>query len=317
MAQPACDRVPRLSIGLPVYNGEEFLPQALDCLLAQTFGNFEIVVSDNASTDRTSQICRDYVNRDARIRYFRSDKNLGAIANFNRTFELSEAPLFKWACHDDLHHSVYLESCVRLLDDDPTAVLAHSASAFIGDDGEPFAFDSGSETYLDPKTGGWHRPDSPTIGDSSNAVERFWQVLSLAPWACHGFGVIRREALRQTKLHTNFRGSDRAMLAELALLGRFRAVPERLFLKRLHAGASSALDPREVKSFLSTDETSYSMRARQIRAFFGAPSGKPVGAMTKAMCTMLVAVHCVKTTAQVIAGKEARAATRGRVWRGK
>src|SRR5262249_59573441 len=111
-----------------------------------------------------------------------------------------------------------------------------------------------------------------------HALNPFGRVLFGPPWPSHIFGVIRREALRRKKLQANFRGSDRAMLAELALLGRFRAVPERLFLKRLHAGASSALDPPEVKSFLSTDETSYSMRARQIRAYFGAPSGKPVGA---------------------------------------
>jgi glycosyltransferase involved in cell wall biosynthesis len=317
MAKPAVDPMPRLSIGLPVYNGEEFLPQALDCLLAQTFGSFEIVVSDNASTDRTSQICRDYVKRDGRIRYFRSEKNLGAVPNFNRTFELSEAPLFKWAAHDDLHHTVYLESCVRLLDDDPTAVLAHSATAFIGDDGDLFPFDSGSETYVDPKTGVRQRPDSPTIGDSPNAVERFWQVLSRARWGSHMFGVVRREALRQTKLVPNFAGGDRAMLAELALLGRFRAVPERLFFKRFHAGASWALDQRELRSFMSTDGKSYSKRTRQIRAYFSVPSGKPVGAMTKAMCTALVAAHCIKTTAQVIARKDARTAAQGRVWRGK
>jgi glycosyltransferase involved in cell wall biosynthesis len=317
MAQPPVDFMPRLSIGLPVYNGEEFLPQALDCLLAQTFVNFELVVSDNASTDRTPQICRDYVNRDGRIRYFRSEKNLGAVANFNRTFELSAAPLFKWATHDDLHHSVYLESCVRLLDDDPTAVLAHSATAFIGEDGEPFLFDAGFGTYVDPKTGARQRPDSPAIGDNPNAVERFWQVLSRARWGIHMFGVIRREALRRTRLLPNFAGSDRAMLAELALLGRFRAVPERLFFKRFHAGVSWSLDQRELKSFLSTDGRSYSRRARQIKAYFGAPSGKPVGAMTKAMCTALVMAHCMKTTAQAIARKDARIAAQGSIWRSK
>ena len=317
MAHPLVSPMPKLSIGLPVYNGEEFLPQALDCLLAQTFGNFELIVSDNASTDRTSQICRDYANRDARIRYFRNDWNLGAIANFNRTFELSAAPLFKWAAHDDLNDRIYLESCVRLLDEDPAVVLAHSATAFIGDDGQAFPFDSASGEYVDPKTGARQRPDSPTIGDSSIAVERFRQVLARAQWGSHMFGVIRREALRQTRLLPNFAGSDRAMLAELALLGRFRSVPERLYLKRFHGAASWALDKRELKSFLSTDGRSYSRRARQIKAYFGAPSGKPVGTVTKAMCTALVAAHCVKTTAQALARKDARSAAQARVWRSK
>ena len=311
------DFVPKLSIGLPVYNAEQFLPQALDCLLAQTFGNFEIIISDNASTDRTPQICREYVSRDHRIRYFRSDTNLGAIANFNRTFELSAAPLFKWAAHDDLHRSRYLESCVRLLDEDPAVVLAHSGTAFIGDDGQEFPFEHVTETYVDPKTGARQRPDSPTIGDSPIAAKRFWQVLARARWGSHMFAVMRREALQRTHLLPTFAGSDRAMLAELALLGRFRAVPEGLFLKRFHAAVSWTLNQRELKSFLSTDGKAYSRRARQLKAFFSAPRGKPVGVLTKATCTAMVAVHCAKITAQSVARKEARNAAQGAVWRSK
>jgi glycosyltransferase involved in cell wall biosynthesis len=308
---------PKLSIGMPVYNAEEFLPQALDALLAQTFRNFEIIICDNASTDRTPQSCREYVCRDNRIRYFRNDTNLGAIANYNRTFELSAAPLFKWAAHDDLHLSHYLESCVRLLDNDPAVVLAHTGTAFIGEDGQAFPFESDTETYVDPKTGVRQRPDSPTIGDSPIAVERFWHVLARARWGSHMFGVMRREALQRTHLLPNFAGSDRAMLAELALLGRFRAVPERLFLKRFHAGVSWALNKRELKSFLSTDGKAYSRRARQLKAFFSAPRGKPVGILTKATCTAMVAVHCAKTTAQVLACKETRYAAQGAIWRSK
>jgi glycosyltransferase involved in cell wall biosynthesis len=315
MANPTSILGPRLSIGLPVYNAEKFLPQALDHFLAQTFENFEIIISDNASTDCTQQICREYVSRDARIRYVRNQTNLGAIANFNRTFELSAAPLFKWAAHDDLHRGCYLESCVRLLDEDPLVILAHSGTVFIGDDGQAFPLEIDTGTYVDPKTGARQQPDSPTIGDSPIAVERFRQVLSRARWGTHMFGIIRREALRQTRLLPNFAGSDRAMLAELALLGRFRSVPDALFLKRFHADVSWALNQRELKSFLSTDGKAYSRRARQIKAYFAAPSGKPVGAVTKATCTALVVAHCMKITAQTLARKEARNAAYGTAWR--
>jgi glycosyltransferase involved in cell wall biosynthesis len=308
-------RAPRLSIGLPVYNAQAFLPQALDCLLTQTFDDFEIIICDNASTDRTELICRDYAGRDPRVRYFRNPVNLGAIANFNRTFELASAPLFKWAAHDDLHRTDYLESCVRLLDEDPAAVLAHSGTAFIGEDGLEFPFDAAAGCYLDPKTGARQKPDSPAIGDSAIAATRFWQVLSRARWGSHMFAVIRREALQQTHLLPNFAGSDRAMLGELALLGRFRAVPERLFLKRFHATVSWALNQRELKSFLSTDGKAYSRRARQIRAYFSVPRGKPVGPITKAACAAMVAVHCVKITAHSLARKEARTAAQGTAWR--
>lgn len=299
----------KLSIGLPVYNGEKLLPQALDHLLAQTFRDFEIIISDNASTDRTAEICRAYADRDTRIRYVRSQINLGAIANFNRTFELSTAPLFKWAAHDDLHDSTYLEECIRILDTDPTVILAHSATAFIGDDGEVFAFDANTETYIDPKTGARQRPDSALIGDSPVAAERFRDVLFNARWGSHMFAVIRREALAKTQLLLNFVSSDRAMLAELALLGRFRAVPERLYLRRVHAGSSWALSHRELKSFLSTDGKAYSRRARQIKAFFGAPVGKPVGVMTKAACAAWTAGLCIRTTTEALAGKDVRKGT--------
>ena len=134
-------------------NGESFLAQALDSLLAQTFHDFEIVISDNASTDRTPEICRAYARRDPRVRYVCNQRNLGAVANFNRVFELSTAPLFKWAAHDDLHLETYLESCIRLLDDDPDVVLAHCESAFIDETGELFPFIHETGSYVDPKTG--------------------------------------------------------------------------------------------------------------------------------------------------------------------
>ncbi len=307
---------PKLSIGLPVYNGEAFLPQAIDHFLAQTFREFEIIISDNASTDRTPQICLQYASRDRRIRYVRSETNIGAIPNFNRTFELSCAPLFKWAAHDDLHRPTYLENCVGLLEQDITTVLAHSATAFIDDTGREFPFDADTETYIDPKTAIRQRPDSPDIGDSLAAIRRFWHVLARARWGTHMFGVIRRDALLQTRLLPNFAGSDRAMLAELALLGRFKSAPQRLFLKRFHAGASWAFDQKELKGFLSTDGKAYSRRARQIRAYFSVPAGKPVSLITKSACTALVAFHCMKTGAQALVRKDAHIAMHGKVWRG-
>ena len=100
---------PRLSIGLPVYNGERYLAQVLDDLLAQTFADFEIIVSDNASTDRTPEICASRIKRDPRVRYFKNTRNVGAINNFNRVFHLSKAPLFKWVASDDVHRPTYLQ----------------------------------------------------------------------------------------------------------------------------------------------------------------------------------------------------------------
>src|SRR5262245_4895997 len=307
----------RLSIGLPVYNGERFLPSALDSLLTQTFSDFELIICDNASADRTPQICETYRQRDHRVRYVRNERNLGAIANFNRVFELSAAPLFKWAAHDDLYRERYLEACIRLLDEHSDTILAHSNTAFIDDEGNLFPFDRNTGCYIDPKTGVRQKADSPDIGDSPVALRRFWQVMAHARWGTLMFGVIPRNILQQTRLLPNFAGGDRAMLAELALLGRFRSSPERLFLKRFHEDSSWALNQRELKSFLSPDGKAYWRRARQLHAFFSAPLGKPIGVFGKSICAMILALHCVRITGGVLTGKETRNAAQGLVWRRK
>lgn len=308
--------MPRLSIGIPVYNGQEFLPGMLDGLLAQSFRDFEILICDNASSDRTEQICRDYARRDSRIRYIRNQRNLGAVANFNRVFELSTAPLFKWAAHDDLHHETYLSTCIRMLDEDPDVVLAHTGTAFIDESGEFLPFERETASYLEPKTGRRYWPDDPSIGDSSVAVTRFWHVLTRARWGTHMFGVIRREALQQTALLPNFAGSDRAMLAELALLGRFRCAKERLFMKRFHANVSCALSQKELRGFLDTNGKHYSRRLRQITAYFGTPLGKPIGLATKSACLALVAAHSAKVAVQYLGQKDPRWAAHGYGWPG-
>ena len=314
MANPT-RHAPRLLIGLPVYNGERLLPQAIECLLAQSFGDFEIVIGDNASTDRTQEICQDYVRRDPRIRYVRHEHNLGAVANFNRVFELSAAPLFKWAAHDDLHRETYLEACITLLDAHPDLVLAHSGTAFVDERGQPFPFDTKTGAYVDPRTGSRQKADSPLVGDSASLVARFWQVLTGACWGTHSFGVIRREALLKTHLLPNFAGSDRVMLGELALLGRFKSSPEPLFLRRLCPNGSWTLSREDLKGYLSTDGEAYSRRARQIEAYFSAPRGKPIGTLEKLVCAAMVGVHCVKIAGRALTRKDARDTKERSAWR--
>lgn len=308
---------PRLSIGLPVYNGERYVAAALDSHLRQTFNGLEIVVSDNASTDGTEEICRDFAARDPRVRYVRNERNLGAVANFRRVFELTRAPYFKWASHDDLYEPQFSASCVDILDCNPDVVVAHSATAFIDDMGKPFAWDPAFAAYIDPWTGAHQRPDSPQIATSGSPPQRFWQVLSQARWGSHAFGVMRRAALARTQLLCNFAGSDRAMLAELALLGRFQADERPLYLKRFHANGSWALNQRELKLFLSTDDKAYWRRPRQLRAFFSAPLGKPISRVDRIICSGMVAMHCARIALGALGRKDARNAAHGRVWRSR
>ena len=103
--------MPRVSIGLPIYNGENFLGDAVESLLAQTFTDFELVLVDNASTDGTAAMCERFVARDKRVRYHRNPQNIGGAPNFNLAFQLADrAPYFKWAAHDDRHLPDFLPS---------------------------------------------------------------------------------------------------------------------------------------------------------------------------------------------------------------
>ncbi|MGH2603742.1 MAG: glycosyltransferase family 2 protein, partial [Dehalococcoidia bacterium] len=123
--------VPRLSVGLPVYNGEQYLSEALDALLGQSYEDFELIISDNASTDGTEDVCRRYLAQDQRIRYVRQPRNIGAAPNHNFVFRQARGELFKWASHDDLYARDLLRRCVEALDEHPHMVLAHAWHAII------------------------------------------------------------------------------------------------------------------------------------------------------------------------------------------
>src|SRR5262249_35870034 len=129
--------VPVVTIGLPVFNGARYLSSSLDSLLAQSFVDFELVISDNASTDATEEICRDYAARDKRIRYLRRGTNRGAAWNFNSLVHESSAPYFKWATHDDVHAPAYVERCLHALEDGGARVsLAYPRTLLIDENGD-------------------------------------------------------------------------------------------------------------------------------------------------------------------------------------
>lgn len=222
----ADSRPPLVSLGLPVYNGENFLRQALESILSQTYANWELILSDNGSTDGTEAVCREFAARDPRIRYFREELNRGATWNFNRVFTLSRGTFFRWTAHDDLCAPELLERCVAVLLERPEVVLCHPRTRIIGGMGESL------EDY-----GIRLRTDSPGIGG------RFHDLICVDHACFPIFGVIRAEVLRRTGLMGNFVGSDRNLLAELALHGPFSEVPDYLFLRRDHPGTSTRQFP--------------------------------------------------------------------------
>jgi len=212
---------PLISIGLPVYNGERFLQQALDSLLAQNYDNFELLISDNASTDRTREICRAYELKDRRITYHRNVDNLGAVKNFNKAFALSSGKYFMWAAYDDLWEPAYLDNCVAALENDSSKVLCCTSLRFIDEAGHIIELEY--ETY-----------DNPDLS-SPKVRERVRTLVSLSGWYAI-YGLIRTDALRKTALFRDAYGADVLLLMELCLLGPFAKVPQTLFWYRQFAG---------------------------------------------------------------------------------
>jgi glycosyltransferase involved in cell wall biosynthesis len=214
---------PRVTIGLPVYNGENYLAETLDSLLDQSYTDFELIISDNASTDSTEAICRRYAAQDARIRYYRSEQNHGAAWNYNRVFELATGEYFKWAAHDDLCAPTFLERCVAVLEQNPDVVLAFARTQAINDKGEVI------DEYA-----------SKPNGMSPSVYKRFYEFV-VVPHPCVSvFGLIRRDVLAKTKLIGRYTASDRPLLGELSLRGKLYEIPEFLFFYRNHAAQSWA-----------------------------------------------------------------------------
>ena len=225
-----------MSIGLPVYNGERFLVEALESVLAQTFRDFELVISDNGSTDATEQICRRFAAGDARIRFLRSDSNRGAAWNFNTVFEHSRGAYFKWFAHDDLLAPDYLERCVeRLAACDASVALVYP---------ERIIMTYGGVVLGPDRRVRWFEATPPyaSIGflRSFYIPERHMPALA--------FALIRREALLETRLIGAYNLADLVLATELRLAGEFAYVPGELFFNRgHHEDAAFVADRRTVR----------------------------------------------------------------------
>lgn len=215
------EKKPRVSIGLPLYNAERFLEQALNAILAQTYTDFELVICDNASTDRTQEICQRYAANDPRIKYFRNPVNIGVSRNFNRVFELSQGEYFKWCAHDDLPRPELVERCVAVLDARPEVVCCYVKGIGINEDNVEVRY----FTYT-------LRTDSPRV------YERFEDSVTIDhPMVMH-FGLIRASAMRRTPLLEHYPASDRVFFTRIALMGLIYRVPEYLHLNREYPGTS-------------------------------------------------------------------------------
>jgi glycosyltransferase involved in cell wall biosynthesis len=234
LRRPHVTNMPRISVGVPVRNGEAFLRMALDGILAQTYEDFEVIISDNASRDSTAEICQEYSGRDRRVRYFRQFTVLPPAANHNFVLRHARGEFFKWNCHDDTCSPEFLRLCLAALEPDRGAVLAYPQARIIDASGAVI------ETYSYPL-----RTADP------RARVRFGSVLRADHRRYAGFeiyGLIRRDALASTPEMGNYVSADRVLLARLALLGRFLEVPEPLFFSREHGNRSVRTLPSRISA---------------------------------------------------------------------
>jgi glycosyltransferase involved in cell wall biosynthesis len=213
---------PLVTIGLPVYNNVTHVEQSIRSLLAQTYRDFELVISDNASTDGTAAICQSYAQADPRIRYYRNEANIGNPRNFNRVFSLTRTPYLKWSTADDYWAPEFLELAMEVMERDPTVALCYPQATLVDAEGNPI------EEY-----------DDVVHLMQDDPAERFLQLIQNIKLAHQHLGVIRVAHLARTRLLGAYVGSDVNMLAELALYGKFSELPRRLFFRRFHKDSGS------------------------------------------------------------------------------
>ena len=284
-------RKPKITLGLLVYNGERYLGQTIDSLLSQTYGDFELLVSDNASTDGTEDICRSYAAQDRRISYVRQRENVGAMGNFNYLASRATTDYFKWCAADDLIAPSFLATCIEFLESQPNFVLCQSSTRTIGFDNSELPNDiikpSGASERipigLNREYQPWQRFRDVLLG--STAVMDFW-------------GVIRTAPLKDTCLLSPYVGYEKVMMAALSLRGRFAELPQKQFSYRIHSDSFSsriAEDARQEWCNPAAEQTTYP-RLKYLDGYFDAIDKSRLSAGQKLLCRVAIGRYLLQVS---------------------
>jgi glycosyltransferase involved in cell wall biosynthesis len=263
---------PLLTIGLPVYNGADYLRETMESVRDQTFTDYEFIVCDNDSTDETPEIVAEFAESDGRIKYVKHPENIGAHNNYNSIVPLARGKYFKWVAHDDLMEPGFIEACVSVLDNRPDVVLAFTAVDKIDTEGAKIGELVSTRTY---------EHDSPYtrlrayIGDRVKAPPIF--------------GVMRTQVLRETRLLGNFGGADTIFLAEMSMRGRFAVIDEHLFKFRFHDTRYSAKDAAEIRKWFDPSRNAPILSSwRKLGTLLGAVWRVPMPLTARLRCTLFV-----------------------------
>jgi len=277
-------------VGLPVYNGERFVAETLDSLLTQSFTDYELIISDNASTDGTEEICRRYAATDSRVRYVRQPRNIGCNPNHNFLVREARGEYFKWAAHDDLYGRDLLARCVEALDEHPDVVLSHMDKAVIDETGVIL------RTY-----------DYTLATDSPDVTERF-RSLVIADGADDEYGVMRTEVLRSIRPKDSYHHASRPLMVEIAFRGRFHQVRELGYFRRDHPARGDRnptipalctnLDPRRAGQSTTRLMVEYGYR------FLEAVARAPITTSEKVSCYRILMPYLVRSGLHRVASRD-------------
>ena len=231
--------IPRVTVAIPVYNGGRWIQQTIESVLNQTYDDFELVISDNRSTDNTVEICESFAKQDARVRIHQNESNIGAALNFNKAYDLSRAAYFKWASSNDLLAPTMLEKCVDILDSHPDAAIAAPKTQIIDENNEITSLCQ-EEMHL----------------ISEDPFERFVTFLERVQLNNLEQALIRSSVLEKTKLQAVYPGSDMILVAELVARGKVFEIPEYLLSRRLaKSSTTNLMEEHEIATFYSPTHT--------------------------------------------------------------
>jgi glycosyltransferase involved in cell wall biosynthesis len=291
---------PLVSVGMPVYNGERFIREAIESILGQTFQDFELIVCDNASIDRTPEIVRSYAARDLRIRYERSERNRGAAYNYNRVTALARGTYIRHAAHDDVLAPTNLERCVAVLEADPGIALAYPQMSRIDEHGRVLDTFRGSLVIDDP--------------DPVARWRTFHRLISLGSMCDPVFGLFRASVLKATPVLRPFISADMILLGDVALRGRIAEIPEVLFFERWYPGTSVNANPTldDRAAWFDPATRSSPLNAvphwRWLTAFLDAVARAPLTPGQRLRCAAILAPWCWEHKRGLVLGPCALAA---------
>lgn len=260
----------RVTIGLPVYNGENFVGHAIQSVLDQTYSDWVLIISDNASTDRTREICESFAAQEPRIQYHRSEQNRGAAWNFNQVFRLSRTEYFRWLSHDDYLMPRAIERCLEELEARPEIVSCSTATGALDSDGFRILDDTESECDLGCQ-GLTESSESQRLklATAKRPSDRYRGILLYSRRCNEVYGVVRRDIMAKTQLHPNYCGGEKVFLAELALHGPIFEIPELLFYVRWHTARFTSNDSiRDQDQHMATHRKAFTL-PHQYRATLG------------------------------------------------